>query len=51
MHAYVDTGEVLLRHSAKGDVPIVIGTVLDESQPMLFDVPAARCGSATPSAA
>ncbi len=40
VHAYVDTGEVLLRPSATGDVPIVIGTVLDESQPMLFDVPA-----------
>ncbi|CAL9279335.1 BTAD domain-containing putative transcriptional regulator [Streptomyces sp. SudanB182_2057] len=40
VHAYVDTGEVLLRHSTKSDVPIVIGTVLDESQPMLFDVPA-----------
>ncbi|MFF4716305.1 BTAD domain-containing putative transcriptional regulator [Streptomyces eurythermus] len=42
VHAYVDTGEVLLRHCAKGDAPIVIGAVLDESQPMLFDVPAGQ---------
>ncbi|MET7293159.1 BTAD domain-containing putative transcriptional regulator [Streptomyces griseoloalbus] len=38
----VTTGEVLLRHRSHEDTPAVIGTVLDESQAQLSEVPAGQ---------
>ncbi|EFL30369.1 SARP family pathway specific regulatory protein [Streptomyces viridochromogenes DSM 40736] len=38
----VTTGEVLLRHRSHEDTPTVIGSVLDESQAQLSDVPAGQ---------